>query len=56
MIAIAFPGNAIAFISILIPIVGFDVLESFMDWEKLDSIVRLFDFKEHSMITEKVFN
>lgn len=56
MVAIIFPGNAIALISILIPVVGFDILESFMNWELLDSIVKLFDFKVHDKIGDELFN
>ena len=56
MILIIFPGNAIAMISILIPVVGFDILESLMDWEKLDSYLGLFDFEQHEQIADKVFS
>ena len=33
MMLITFPGNLATLIQIIIPVFGFDVLESFLDWE-----------------------
>ena len=55
MVQIVFPGNVMMMIGILIPVVGFDILESVFEWESLNSIIRVFDFKEHDMIGEKIF-
>lgn len=43
-------------ISIIIPVVGFDVLESTLDWEWVDSMFPIFDFTEHELVGEKLFN
>ena len=36
MLQIVFPGNAMLLITILIPVVGFDILETVLDWELLN--------------------
>lgn len=35
---VLFPANAMLFVAIMIPTVGFDILESFFDWESQDVI------------------
>ena len=50
-----FPGNTITLISILIPVVGFDILENVLDWEWFNQLVNLFDFEEHELVGEKIF-
>lgn len=44
-----YPGNVMTLISTLIPVVGFDVMEQWMDWEYLDDLYPggLFDFEFH---------
>ena len=42
-------------ISILIPVVGFDILESVFEWESLNNFVKVFDFNEHDLIGDKIF-
>lgn len=55
MLQIVFPANVMTLISIIIPVVGFDVLESFMDWEWLDGAFPMFNFQEHELVGEKLF-
>ena len=43
-------------IAIIIPVVGFDVLESFLDWELLNEIYTIFDFEEHELVGERIFS
>lgn len=56
MVQIVFPGNTMTLISIIIPVVGFDVLESTLDWEWVDSMFPIFDFNEHELVGERLFN
>ena len=57
MLKIIFPGNVMSLIGIVIPVVGFDVMETYMDWEALNNLgVHLFDFGYHYTISDKVFN
>lgn len=54
LMRIIFPANAILFIEIMIPTVGFDVLESYFDWE--DQGLFQFDFDRHDKIGDEQFN
>lgn len=47
MMQVIFPGNAMTLIVIVIPVVGFDVLEAFLDWEMLNEQFEMFNFSEH---------
>ena len=54
MVQIVFPGNVMMMIGILIPVVGFDILESVFEWESLNQMIKVFDFNEHNLIGEKI--
>lgn len=51
---ILFPANVMLFVSVMIPTVGFDVLESFFDWESQQVIE--FNFTRHEVMEDEVFN
>ena len=42
-------------IVIIIPVVGFDVLEALLDWEELNETYEIFNFSVHNTISEKIF-
>lgn len=42
---IVFPANVVTLYSELIPTLGFDILDMFLDWEKQNLV--MFDFKRH---------
>ena len=48
MLQVIFPGNAMTLIVIVIPVVGFDILETFLDWEMLNESFEVFNFNEHN--------
>lgn len=57
IINILFPGNVMLLISILVPFVGFDIMETYMDWEALNESFsgEIFDFNEHETIYDRVY-
>ena len=55
IMAIIFPSNAMTIIAILIPIVGFDILETYLDWELVNEWRPVFNFDEHNKIDDRIF-
>lgn len=50
MVKVVFPSNVMMMIRIVIPVIGFDVLESAFDWETLDEYFKVFQFSDHDLI------
>ena len=55
MMQVIFPGNAMTLIVIIIPVVGFDILEALLDWEQVNEHFEIFNFSEHEKVSEKIF-
>ena len=55
LVQISFPGNAISLISQMIPVVGFDILETIIDWEVVNESFSIFNFGEHEFLSERIF-
>lgn len=47
MIKVIFPSNVMMMIRIIIPVIGFDVLESALDWETINEFFNVFQFSDH---------
>lgn len=54
MMTVLFPANVLTIIEIMIPTIGFDILDNFFDWEK-QSILQ-FDFEKHERVGEEIFS
>ena len=48
LMLVLFPANVMTFIEIMIPTVGFDILEAILNWE--DQPILEFDFEKHDKI------
>lgn len=53
LMRIMLPANVLTFIEIMIPTVGFDILESFFNWE--DQRILKFDFEKHDKLGDELF-
>jgi len=52
---IIFPANVVTLYSEMIPTLGFDILDTFLDWEYDQSIIT-FDFKRHYAMQSQFFS
>ena len=48
------PANVMIMLEAVVPVISFDLLETFFDWESQD--VLEFNFNKHSIIKEEIFN
>lgn len=54
LIQVLFPANIMMIIKALFPTIGFDIMDSVLEWE--DQSLVEFNFKQHDTIKDKVFN
>lgn len=54
LMRIMFPANVITFIQLLIPTVGFDILEAVLNWE--DQGILQFDFQRQEQAGEEIYS
>ena len=48
------PANVMIMLEAVVPVISFDLLETFFDWESQDVVE--FNFDKHSIIKEEIFN